>query len=254
MRTIQFRHLERPSPVHRLRPDVKILSLIATSMAIALNLSWGVIAAGWIALLGLFLLARLPRTLLAPPPRLLLAIIGFSFFFALLSGGDPVVGGVALGGVVDFAQLLALGLLLVGFAALLTWTTELTDVGLGLASILRPFRIVRAPVDELTTVLVLAVRSVPEIRSEVMTVTDAYRTRPDRVDRRRGLRGAMTDTIDFGAAIVVATHRRSGELGRAMVSRGSTQAPRAPLRRPTAADAIAVAASLAASVTAIFVF
>ena len=41
---------------------------------------------------------------------------------------------------------------------------------------------------------------------------------------------------------------------RAMVSRGSTQAPRTPLRPPGAADVVAVAGSLGASVTAFFVF
>ena len=155
MRTIQFRYLERLSAIHDLRPDAKIVCLVSLSMGIALNLGWGVIGVGWLVLVAAFLLARLPRTMLAPPPRIFLMIVGFSFMFSLFSGGDPVVAGVELGGVLEFAQLLALGLLLVGFAALLTWTTSLTDIGLGLANLLRPLRLVRAPVDELTTVIVL---------------------------------------------------------------------------------------------------
>ncbi|MEM7287588.1 MAG: energy-coupling factor transporter transmembrane protein EcfT [Actinomycetota bacterium] len=254
MRTIQFRHLERTSTLHRLRPDTKIVCLIAVSMGVALNLGWAAIAAGWTVLVGAFLLSRLPRTMLAPPPRLFLLIVGFSFMFSLFSGGDPVVGGIELGGVLEFAQLLALGLLLVGFAALLTWTTSLTDIGLGLANLLRPLRLVRAPVDELTTVIVLAVRSVPEIGSEVSAVTDAYRTRPDRTDRRGGVRGALGDMVDFSSTVVVAAHRRAGELGRAMVARGSTRAPHAPLPKRRSADLVAAAACLGGAVAAFFVF
>ena len=254
MRTIQFRHLERSSAIHDLRPDAKIVCLVSLSMGIALNLGWGVIGVGWLVLVAAFLLARLPRTMLAPPPRIFLMIVGFSFMFSLFSGGDPVVAGVELGGVLEFAQLLALGLLLVGFAALLTWTTSLTDIGLGLANLLRPLRLVRAPVDELTTVIVLAVRSVPEIGHEVTAVADAYRTRPDRSDRRGGVRGALGDMVDFSSTVVVASHRRAGELGRAMVARGSTQAPHAPLPRPRPADALAVVLCLGGAVGAFFVF
>lgn len=254
MRTIQFRHLEQRSTIHDLRPDTKIVCLISLSMGVALNLSWPAIAAGWVVLIAAFLLSRLPRTMLAPPPRLFLLIVGFSFMFSLFSGGDPVVAGVELGGVLEFAQLLALGLLLVGFAALLTWTTSLTDIGLGLANLLRPLRLVRAPVDELTTVIVLAVRSVPEMANEVSSVTDSYRTRPDRTDRRGGIRGAFGDMVDFSSTVVVASHRRAGELGRAMVARGSTQAPHAPLPARRVVDVIAVVACLGGAVAAFFVF
>lgn len=254
MRTIQFRHLERSSAVHDLRPDTKIVSLILLSMAVALNVGWGVIGVGWLVWATAFALSRLPLGILAPPPRLFLMIVGFSLLFSLFSGGDPVVAGVELGGVLEFAQLLALGLLLVGFAALLTWTTSLTDIGLGLANLLRPLRLVRAPVDELTTVIVLAVRSVPEIGSEVAAVTDAYRTRPDRADRRGGVRGALGDMVDFSSTVVVACHRRAGELARAMVARGSTRAPHAPLRRPRLADGAAAVSCLVGAVSAFFVF
>ncbi len=254
MRTIQFRHLEGASPLHRLRADAKILGLVTMSMGVAFNLGWGSIGAGWVVLVGLFLVSRLPRNILAPPPRLFLLIIAFSFMFSLFSGGDPVVGGVEIGGVLEFLQLLALGILLVGFAALLTWTTSLTEIGLGLANLLRPLAVLRVPVDELRTVIVLAVRSVPEIRTEVGAVTDAYRTRPDRADRRTGIRAALGEAVDFSSTVVVAAHRRAGELGRAMVARGSTTAPHAPMPRWRVADLLAIVVALGLAVSAFFAF
>lgn len=254
MRTIQFRHLERSSPLHRLRADAKIVGLVTMSMGIAFNLGWASIGAGWVVLVALFLLSRLPLNVLAPPPRLFLLIVGFSFMFSLFSGGDPVVAGVALGGVLEFLELLALGVLLVGFAALLTWTTSLTDIGLGLANLLRPLAVVRAPVDELRTVIVLAVRSVPEIRTEVGAVTDAYRTRPDRADRRTGVRASLAEMVDFSSTVVVAAHRRAGELGRAMVARGSTTAPHAPMPRWRIGDLIAVTVAIGLAVAAFVAF
>lgn len=224
-RTIQLRYLDGDSFLHRMRSDAKILALVVCSMAIALNPGWAPLGVGWAFIALVFVLARLPVGLLAPPPRLLLAILGFSFFFSLLSGGDPAIGGLEVGGVLELAQLVTFGFLLIAFAAVIAWTTTLTDVGLGLTRLLRPLRFLGVPVDDLATVIVLAVRSLPIVRAELMVTIDARRTRPRRPEAKQGAKAALADAVDVGATVVVGAHRRARDMARAMVGRASATAP-----------------------------
>ena len=136
-------------------------------------------------------------------------------------GGDPEVGGFGLGGIIDLARLISLGLTLVAYAALLAWTTTPAGVGLGIGRLLRPLGRLGLPADELATVVALTVRALPLIRDELMIAYDARRTRPEPHGGQRPLR----DLVDMGAVVVVGAHRRAGELSQALVARGSVSAP-----------------------------
>ena len=225
MRTIQLRHLEVGSPVHRVRAEAKILAVAILSSAVAFAPGWPGLAVGWAAAVIVFGLARLPAAIVAPPHRVVLLPLGVAAALSLLSGGDPVVGGVELGGLIELAQFVTLGFLLVTLAALLAWTSSLTDVALGLGRLLGPLRLVRLPVDEVATAVVLAVRALPAVRAELATVVDARRTRPPAEDGSGRRASLAADAVDLGAAVVVGAHRRAHELGRSMVARGSVTAP-----------------------------
>jgi len=248
MRTIQLRHLPKRSTVHALRADTKIVAGALIAVAIAFTPSWPVLGLGWALFAALFALSRLPLSILAPPPKLYFVVAGFGGAFSLLSGGSPTVGGVELGGVLEFAQLLTLGLLLVAYATLLAWTTPASDVGLGLARLVRPLKRLHLPADELATTIVLATRALPMIRDEVQIAVDARRTRPRDATAKRGSGGSLRDAVDFGASVVVGAHRRSRELARAMVARGSVTAPAAQLPPPRPRDAVAVTVAVVACV------
>lgn len=224
--TLRLRHLDCHSPIHRMRADVKIAALLASTTAVALDPSWPVLAAGWAGAVAIYVTARLPRNVLGAPPTMLVAVLGFSFLFALFSGGDPTVGGIALGGVVELAQLVAFGVLLVAMAAILAWTTPLSEIGFGLARLLAPLRLARFPVEELATVVVLAIRTLPAVSDELSQVLDARRTRPEAINAAKGFRAAVGDAVDIGATVVVGSHRRAHDLGRSMLARGTTIAPR----------------------------
>jgi energy-coupling factor transport system permease protein len=252
-RTIQLRHLERASVLHKMRPDAKTVAMLTITTAIAFNPGWPALGVGWVLAIVLFVASRLPRLILAPPPRVLLVVLSFSLMFSLLSGGDPSVGGIQVGGLIELAQFLALGFLLVALAALLVWTTSLTDIGLGLTRLLAPLRILRFPVDDLGTTIVLAIRSLPAVRSELTVTMDARRTRPQLPTKRRGFRAATADAVDIGATVVVGAHRRATEMARSMVARNSTTAPAAKAEPLALRDVVGVIAA-AGWATAVFIW
>jgi energy-coupling factor transport system permease protein len=246
--SLQLRHVETSSPVHRLRADTKIACLVVFAMALAFNPVWEVIGIGWAAAAVIFVLARLPTAVLAPPPPLFFYVVFFGSVFSLLSGGDPDVAGVGLGGLVDFAQFVTLSVLLVVLAALLVWTTTVSEVGLGLGSLLRPLRLVRLPSDEIATVVALAVRSLPMIRDEIGVVADARRARPPQANGGKGIRAQLVEAVDFGATVVVGAHRRSREMARALVSRGSLTSPDVLDRPHRLGDVVAMIVTVAGAV------
>lgn len=248
MSSLQLRHVERSSLVHNLRADTKIACLVIFAMALAFNPEWPVIGLGWGAAALVFLLARLPRAVVAPPPAIFFYVVLFGAAFSLLSGGDPELGGVGFGGVLDFAQFVTLSLLLIVLAALLAWTTSVSEVGLGIGALLKPLRVLGLPSDEITTAVALAVRSLPLIRDEISVVADARRARPVPPDTGSGLRAQLVEAVDFGATVVVGAHRRSREMAHALVARNSLTSPDVADRRHRPGDFIAIALSLAGAV------
>ena len=74
------------------------------------------------------------------------------FFTAALAGGSPVIsmGGVeiGLGGALNFLRITALSIVLLGLGAMVSWTTNVAEIGPALATLGRPLRLLRIPVDE----------------------------------------------------------------------------------------------------------
>ena len=225
MRRLQLRPTPGPSPIHNLRAHTKIVSvgLIATSFIF--RPEWPVIGLGWALFVAIFLLARLPKGVLAPPPVIFFYALLFGGIFTLSSGGEPVVGGIELGGLIEFLQLMLVGLLVLAFTALLAWTTPLSDVGVGLHRLFSPLERVGLPGRELATVATLAARSLPLVRDELYVVADARSVRHRPKGERLTVADALRDGVDFGATVMIAAHRRSRELAKAMVVRGSVEAP-----------------------------
>ena len=254
MKTLQLRHLPRESVVHRLRPETKLIALPVLSSTFIFNASWGAAGVGWGLAVVIFLLARLPRSVVAPPPRLFFYAVGFGALFSVASGGDPVVAGLELGGALDYLQLIAVGSLAIVYGAILAWTTEISAIGVGLSRLLRPLRFFRLPTDEIATVIMLAIRALPLVRDELFVTVDARNTRPRSEQSKGGFGDQIADGVDFGTTVLVGAHRRSREMAKAMVARGSVTAPE-PLPQPWSwlnAAAVLFAVAVAVVVTLVF--
>ena len=224
-----FRPVPVDSPIHRLRAETKVIAGIVISIGLVFNPAWSHIGVAAALVVATFLLGRLPRSILPRPPLLVrFGLIGGAMG-ATFSGGDPVAAGIALGGLLDFLRLIGVGVVMILWAGILSWTTGLTAVGFAIRRLIAPLRRLRVPVDEIGTVIALAVRALPLVADEVAVVNESATSRPASPDLDgHPFRESFGFIGDTATAVVIGSHRRARDLAMAMVSRGSTTAPEPP--------------------------
>jgi energy-coupling factor transport system permease protein len=245
------------SPIHDLWAGTKLLVVFGVSVLLTFYPGW--VAIGLIAALVLAAawIARIPRGALPSIPRWLWIVIFIGGLTAALAGGSPniAVGGleVGLGGLLNFLRITALSVVLLALGAMVSWTTNVAEIGPALASLGRPFRLLRIPVDEWAVALALALRAFPMLIDEFQVLYAARRLRPKRIPKSRKARRKhrARELIDLLAAAMSVTLRRADEMGDAITARGGTGQLSATPARPKLADWVALAITLAVSGAAV---
>lgn len=241
------RYLPSDSPVHRLDPRIKILSVVVLSAMILRARGFEP------ALLSLFLAAAAcaggvkPRHVvdaLRPLAVFLLILFSLHVFF---TGGAPLVHippGISitreglLRGLLTTWQFAAL----VTGASILTLTTPPSGLVSGLERLLRPFNRIGLPSHDIAVMISLALRFVPTLLEELERLRKAQLSRG--ADFRKGrILQRMKAVSSLVAPLALGSIRRAEELARAMEGRGYERGPRTYLRelRLTPADYAAAA-------------
>ena len=230
-----FRAVPIDSPVHRLAAETKVVAGIVISIGLVFNTEWSHIGVAALLVLVAFKTAKLPLSVLPRVPALVAFALFGGFMGSAFSSEEPVVGPLSLGGISDYMRLISIGVIMILWVGILSWTTGITAVGFALRRLLGPLKRIGVPVDEIGTVITLAVRSLPLVADEIDVVNESVITRPSSADHAgKPIREAFSFIGDTAAAVVVGSHRRARDLSMAMVSRGSTSAPPPrpkPLRR-----------------------
>lgn len=232
-----FRPVPIDSPVHRLSAEAKVIAGIVVSIGLVFNTEWSHIGVAALLLVLAFRGSRLPLSVLPRVPMLVkFALIG-GLMGSIFSNEAPKVGAISLGGLSDYARLISIGVIMILWVGILSWTTGLTAVGFALRRLLSPLRRIGVPVDEIGSVIALAVRSLPLVADEIDVVNESVTSRPSPADLAgKPLREAFAFIRDTATAVVIGSHRRARDLSMAMVSRGSTTAPEPPRRRLSRVD------------------
>lgn len=221
-----FRPVPVESPVHRLAAETKVLGGIVVSIGLVFNPQWSHVIFATVLIVAIFKLAKLPTSVLPGIPLVVRFALFGGAIGAAASGEDPAVAGIGVGGILDYARLILVGIVMILWAGILSWTTGLTAVGFAVRRLLRPLRRVGLPVDEIGTVIALAVRSLPLVADEIDVVNESVTNRPSPADLSdKPLREAFSYIGDIATAVVIGSYRRARDLATAMVSRGSTTAP-----------------------------
>jgi len=241
------------STIHDLWAGTKLLVVFGISVLLTFYPGWltiGVVAA---LVLAAIWIARIPRGAVPSVPRWLWIALGLGGFTAALAGGSPVISiagtDIALGGLLNFLRITTLSIVLLGLGAMVSWTTNVAEIGPAMATLGRPFKALRIPVDEWAVALALALRAFPMLIDEFQVLYAARRLRPKQTapSRKARRKQQARELIDLLAAAIVVTLRRGDEMGDAITARGGTgQLSAAPVR-PKLADWVTLAITIAAS-------
>lgn len=245
-----LRYVPVESPVHRAWAGTKIGAVVVLTFALLLWPTWQAAGLGVVVVLGGGLVARLPRGILPHLPRVVYALFGLGAVIALVSGGGrPVHLGdlsLRLGGLDQWARFSLIGLDLLGFAALVTWTTPLADLAPALGRLLGPLRHLRVPVDEVVGAIALSVRCLPLLIDETRMLLAASRTRLPVPPASWKERSRLVEDLMLGG--LASALRRARELAEAIEARGGVPAELEEPHRLAPLDGLLIAVVAAVAV------
>jgi len=254
---VLLRPVPGTSAVHELWAGTKLLAVFGISVLLTFYPGW--IAIGLVA--GLVLtaarIARIPRGALPSVPHWLWILMALGATTAAFAGGSPVVDlagvPVGFGGLLNFLRITTLSIVLLGLGAMVSWTTNVAEIAPAVATLGRPLRLLRIPIDEWAVSLALALRSFPMLVDEFRVLYAARRLRPRPValTRRDRRKRRARELIDLIAAAITVTLRRADEMGDAITARGGTGQISAVPSRPKLADWLALSITVAVCVAAI---
>jgi energy-coupling factor transport system permease protein len=222
--------LLRPVPghtvIHELWAGTKLVVVAAIGVLLTFYPGWMPI--GFVAALVLTAawLARIPRGALPSIPRWLWILLILGGVTATFAGGSPIIDlgsiDVGLGGLLNFLRITALSTVLLGLGAMVSWTTNVAEIAPAVATLGRPLRPLRVPVDDWAVALALALRAFPMLIDEFRILYAARQLRPKQVltTRRARRRRWAVEVIDMIAAAIIVALRRADEMGDAITARG----------------------------------
>jgi energy-coupling factor transport system permease protein len=238
--------LLRPVPgdsvVHRMWAGSKLLMVAGIGVLMTFYPGWVPIAAVAVLVLVAAWIARIPRGTLPSIPGWLWILLFFGGLTATFSGGSPIIDvgsiEIGLGGLFNFLRITALSIVLLGLGAMVSWTTNVAEIAPAVATLGRPLRALRIPVDEWAVALALALRAFPMLIDEFRVLYAARRLRPKDVaiTRRGRFRSIWLEIIDLLATAITVALRRADEMGDAITARGGAGQISASPSRPGMID------------------
>jgi energy-coupling factor transport system permease protein len=207
---VLLRELPGSSFLHRLRAETKMICAAALVLVTLVFPGWPAALVGCAVVGGAAVLARVPPTAIPRPPSWL-------WIFLLVTAALSFLGN----GLARYCQSLLFTVVLLGTCALVTWTTPVSRIAPAVATLTRPLRKLKVPVDEWAITVALCLRSLPLLMEEGRVLLAARRLRcPSRLDGRPGPRRLWADLVDLFTALLAVASRRAGELGQAITARG----------------------------------
>jgi energy-coupling factor transporter transmembrane protein EcfT len=254
---VLLRPVPGDSAVHELWAGTKLLAVFGISVLLTFYPGW--ITIGLVAALVLTAarIAHIPRGALPSVPRWLWILLALGGITAAFAGGSPAIElagmSVGFGGLLNFLRVTTLSIVLLGLGAMVSWTTNVAEIAPAVATLGRPLRLLRIPIDEWAVTLALALRAFPMLIEEFRVLYAARRLRPKQsahTRRARRKRRAL-ELIDLLTAALTVTLRRADEMGDAITARGGTGQISAAPSRPKLADWLALSITVAVCVAAI---
>ena len=213
------------SPVHLLDPRTKLIMLVAYIVALFL-------AVGWVsyAVLAAFLVAVIKISTIPPksiirgmkPLVMILVFTGILNIFFTTGEGEPLVDfwifTVYAEGLERALFMIVRILMLISATFLLTYTTSPISLTDGLESLMKPLKVIKVPVHELSMMMCIALRFIPTLIEETDKIMSAQKARGADFESGNLMEKAKA-LIPILVPMFISAFRRADELATAMECR-----------------------------------
>lgn len=232
MNTVGALYIAGNTPVHTFDARVKLVTLLMLTVTALLVRTWAGIGLVGLLVALLIMLAKLPVRRLVKLSIPLIVLLGFICLFnsLSLSGDFPgLVLGVSANSMVAFMY--SARIVILFFASyIVSFTTTAEDLALGFSFMLSPLKKISIPIDDIATMLSLAVRFIPLMADEMNLLRCAQASRGALFDTG-GLVKRLSAWIMVVVPLVVSLFRRASKLGQAMEARCYGAAERTSLSK-----------------------
>ncbi|WP_148268012.1 energy-coupling factor transporter transmembrane component T family protein [Mycoplasma wenyonii] len=108
--------------------------------------------------------------------------------------------------------------MIIALSSALSYTTDLTSFTFAIGQLIRPFKVLRVPVKEITLVISLAIRFIPSLLTETLRIVKAQSSRG--IDFKNGrVRDKASAFLSLFIPLFIISMIKSRELANAMISR-----------------------------------
>lgn len=213
------------SGLHRLDPRLKLLTCFWYVILIfAVNSAWGYLFMA-LCLVGLMILSKVPIRFYWAGIRPLVWVILITVVVQLLfsSGGTTYwrwgILAVTAGGLSQAGVIFCRFILIITASTVLTVTTAPLQLARAIETLMRPLAKLRVPVNQIAMMISIALRFIPTIMDEVMTIMQAQRARGVNF-AAGGLLTRAKRLVPIMIPLFVSAFRRAEDLATAMEARG----------------------------------
>ncbi|AHC39896.1 cobalt ABC transporter permease [Mycoplasma ovis str. Michigan] len=149
---------------------------------------------------------------------------GLKTFYVTGSQGKKIVGFIPKWYAITLFQFLfAFNMsnklvMIIALSSALRYTTDLTSFTYAIGQLIRPFKVLRVPVKEITLVISLAIRFIPSLLTETLRIVKAQSSRG--IDFKNGrIRDKASAFLSLFIPLFIISMIKSRELSNAMISR-----------------------------------
>lgn len=213
------------SAVHKLDPRTKLIMLVVYIVALFCAVSWVSYAVVFVFLATTIAVSKIPVKSIVrgmKPLVLILVFTGVLNLFFTVGEGEPLVDfwviTIYTEGIVRALFMMIRILMLISGTFLLTYTTSPISLTDGLESLLRPLKVLRLPVHELSMMMCIALRFIPTLIEETDKIMSAQKARG--ADFETGsLLQRVKALVPILVPLFISAFRRADELATAMECR-----------------------------------
>ena len=212
------------SVIHRLDPRTKLVVLVIYIVALFSASGWIAYGACLAFLAGCIAISRIPVKSFLRGMKPLLVILVFTAVLNLFfTQGERVLASfwgisITLEGLLRAIMMLARILMLIACTFLLTYTTSPISLTDGLESLLKPLRVIKVPVHELSMMMCIALRFIPTLIEETDKIMSAQKARGADFETGK-LLDRVKALVPILVPLFVSAFRRADELATAMECR-----------------------------------